>query len=291
MSDDFLILIPCFNCYKSLNTLLIECLDITNNILLIDDGSNVIYNKRIKNEGINFIRLPQNHGVGYVLNLGLRLAKEKGFKYVTTIDSDGQHEPKFILPMIEFHKEKENQLTIGNRWANINFLDNFSSSKYFSNKFASQLMEITSGKYLQDVACGFRIISTDSYLGAENSKGYGFLYDIVIDYVQRALRISNFPISRIYFQKEPLITRIEEFTHMLIAFSNVIVDTANKQNINHLISYINCFEEIIVNIQSNNNEIKYYLFPIRKYDGYIFQADIIRNLKKEVKPSISVKKM
>jgi len=292
--NDYLILIPCYECYKTLTFIIDSCLKITKNILIVDDGSKSFDKKYFENKDVNFLRIPENHGIGFALSVGIEKALNNGFKSIITLDSDGQHEPKYIIPMVNYHIRSRNQLTIGNRWKNIEVDDNFSSSKYFSNRFASQLIEIISKIYIQDVACGFRIINLEHYGLSVYSKGYGFLYEMILFFLKKSLTIGNFPISRVYEQDKPLITRLEEFLHLTNSLINVCTNVVIKKELEYLKQLLIENSEISVRIVSNQSEINYYLFPIRKYKGYLFQGRIIRNqeLNKgfQIEQSISVSK-
>lgn len=81
---------------------------------VIDDGSTDTTGAIAKENGANVIRHQSNSGYEEAIITGFKAVYESGFKYVITIDADGQHNPEVIN---KFIKELENgaDIVVGNR--------------------------------------------------------------------------------------------------------------------------------------------------------------------------------
>ena len=124
--NNFIILTPTFNDWKSLSKLLFE---IDKNIaslkgnfktLIIDDASTLKPKLNLKNvkhlRKIKIITLKKNLGSQKSICLGLKyLQKKKTKAIITIIDSDGEDDPKNIKKLINFAKKNPNSIITANR--------------------------------------------------------------------------------------------------------------------------------------------------------------------------------
>ena len=124
--NNFIILTPTFNDWKSLSKLLFE---IDKNIaglkgnfktLIIDDASTLKPKLNLKNvkhlRKIKIITLKKNLGSQKSIYLGLKyLHKKKTKAIITIIDSDGEDDPKKIKKLINLAKKNPNSIITANR--------------------------------------------------------------------------------------------------------------------------------------------------------------------------------
>ena len=124
--NNFIILTPTFNDWKSLSKLLFE---IDKNIaglkgnfktLIINDASTVTPKLNLKNvkrlRKIKIITLKKNLGSQKSICLGLKYLKKKKTKaIITIIDSDGEDDPKKIKKLIILAKKNPNSVITANR--------------------------------------------------------------------------------------------------------------------------------------------------------------------------------
>jgi len=100
---------------KLVNDLSIEEID----IVVINDGSNEIFNHIFKCIGdkVHLISYEDNKGKGYALKEGLKYIKDKYKEdyLIITMDSDGQHTIKDAKRLIEYIENNQNVLAIGKR--------------------------------------------------------------------------------------------------------------------------------------------------------------------------------
>ena len=124
--NNFIILTPTFNDWKSLSKLLFE---IDKNIaglkgnfrtLVINDASTLKPKINLKNvkhlRKIKIITLKKNLGSQKSICLGLKYLKKKKTKaIITIIDSDGEDDPKKIKKLINLAKKNPNSIITANR--------------------------------------------------------------------------------------------------------------------------------------------------------------------------------
>ena len=96
----------------------------------------------------------KNRGKGYALKQGFKKAKELGFDYALTIDSDGQHFPEDIPLFVEALEQHPGALIVGSR--NLN-QENMPGGNTFANKFSNFWFKIQTGINLPDTQTGYRL--------------------------------------------------------------------------------------------------------------------------------------
>ena len=100
-----IIIIPAYNEEKTLPKIL-KKINSRFFKLVIDDCSSDDTYLKSKNLCNKIIRLKKNSGVDSAINKGFAFALKKKFKYIITIDADGQHNPKDINKILFFLKKK-----------------------------------------------------------------------------------------------------------------------------------------------------------------------------------------
>ena len=122
--NDTLIVIPTFNESLDLKKTILNVQKYFPNILVIDDGSTDNSTLSLENfNQINFLTHCINLGQGKSLETGFLYFLSKGFKYLITFDSDGQHNPKDALNMLKYICENDLDYLLGSRFLEKNEID------------------------------------------------------------------------------------------------------------------------------------------------------------------------
>ncbi len=148
MNKKTVIVIPAKNEYVNLLKLLPKINYYKFNIIIVNDGSNdktTTLKYKIKN--LKLINLNSSIGYDNAVKLGLLEAKKK-YKFAITIDSDFEHNPKYLKFFMKYFK-KNFYLIIGERDRKNRFIE-IIFGYYFKKKFN-----------LNDIFCGFRGIKLD----------------------------------------------------------------------------------------------------------------------------------
>ncbi len=125
-------------------------------ILAVNDGSSDNTLEILRREGVDHLNLRCNLGIGGAVQSGYVYALENGYDYAVQIDGDGQHDPAYIMPIIEQMKKDGANVGIGSR-----FIDGkgFQSSglRRFGIRFLSRLIRLACGVRVLDVTSGLRV--------------------------------------------------------------------------------------------------------------------------------------
>lgn len=191
------ILIPTYNNHKTLKRVIDGVLEYTQNIIVVNDGSTDSTSEILKNyPQISILNLPDNKGKGNGLKLGFRKAKELGFDFAITIDSDGQHYPDDIPVFVEaLLEEKEDVLLIGNR--NMS-QDGIPKKSSFGNRFSNFWFWFETGIKLEDTQSGYRLYPLHKIPKKYYTPKFEFEIEIIVRTAWRHVPIKNVPIKVLY---------------------------------------------------------------------------------------------
>lgn len=159
---NFCTLIPTYNNGKTLGNIIERTLTVCNDIVVVNDGSTdntaEILGTFSENKNITVVSYPNNKGKGYALRLGLQKARELGFDYSVTVDSDGQHFPEDIPLLLEAAKNTNGSriLVVGSR--NLK-AEGMPEKNTFANNFSNFWFKVQTFKKLPDTQTGFRLYS------------------------------------------------------------------------------------------------------------------------------------
>lgn len=149
------VLVPTYNNERSLSTVLNKLLEYTDRIIVVNDGSTDATSEILKQfPTIRTIGYPVNKGKGFALKTGFSAAREQGFRYLISIDSDGQHYPEDLLSFLTKIEEHPDALLIGAR--NLQ-QENMPKKNSFGNKFSNFWFHLFTGIHLPDTQSGYRL--------------------------------------------------------------------------------------------------------------------------------------
>lgn len=114
---DICIIIPTYNNAGTIADIVQRCMMTGYAVIVVNDGStdNRDFAKTLNYDGVEIVTLERNRGKGAAIKAGFIKAAEMGFKYVITIDADGQHYPEDIPLIIEAHKKNPDAIIVGER--------------------------------------------------------------------------------------------------------------------------------------------------------------------------------
>ncbi|MDF2833710.1 DUF2062 domain-containing protein [Chryseobacterium indoltheticum] len=190
------VLIPTYNNEKTLKRVIDGVLDYTENIIVINDGSTDSTLQILEKYSITVINLSENKGKGNALKLGFRKAKEIGYDYAITIDSDGQHYPDDIPVFVEnLLNENEDVLLIGNR--NMS-QDGIPKKSSFGNRFSNFWFWFETGIKLEDTQSGYRLYPLRKIPKKYFTPKFEFEIEIIVRTAWRHVPVKNVPIKVLY---------------------------------------------------------------------------------------------
>lgn len=152
---NIVIVVPTYNNAKTIGGVLADIKQYANHIIVVNDGSTDDTAQILSEiEGIEIIAHQHNCGKGTALKNGLCKAKEEGYRYAITIDSDGQHFASDIASFVTEIERTPDNLLVGAR--NIQ-ADNMPGKNTFANKFSNFWFKLETGVKLPDTQSGYRL--------------------------------------------------------------------------------------------------------------------------------------
>src|SRR5664279_2869893 len=148
------ILVPTFNNAKTLGSLLKDLQQYHPQIIVVNDGSTDNTEEVLSLfPEISVLSYSPNRGKGYALRQGFRSAREQGFEYAISIDSDGQHDAADLPRFLEKLEEVPGALIIGARNMEQSSVPAKSS---FGHRFSNFWYRVETGIILPDTQSGYR---------------------------------------------------------------------------------------------------------------------------------------
>lgn len=132
-------------------------LNVTNNVLVVNDGSSDNTAEIAKAAGAQVISHCDNLGQGAALQTGFSYLKGIDFDYVVTFDADGQHMYEDIFVMVEALEKEQADIALGSRF--LGRVENISKKKLLTLKAAIAFTNATSGVTLTDSHNGLRLLT------------------------------------------------------------------------------------------------------------------------------------
>ena len=201
------VLIPTYNNEATIGKIIDDVASYDLDIIVVNDGStdnteNILSEKT----GIQVISYSPNRGKGIALRTGLKHTAEKGYEYVITIDSDGQHFAKDLPVFINAIKEFPGSLLIGARNMNQESVPGRSS---FGNKFSNFWFWVETGIKGPDTQSGYRLYPVQRL---KNLKFFSHKFEFEIEVLVKAawngIPVRWVPVTVYYAPKE---TRVSHF--------------------------------------------------------------------------------
>jgi len=204
------VVIPCFNEQHGLPKLLPKILQQLPTVIVIDDGSSDDTANVAKAQGAILVSLPQNQGKGLALRAGCNLATTLGFKWVLTMDGDGQHGPESIYDFLTHAQATGADLVVGNRMENC---ESMPWLRRKTNQVLSSHLSKLVGQSLPDTQCGYRLIRLEALAACElSTKRFEIESELLVQMALLGKRVDFIPIATIYKNEQ---SKIQPFRDSL----------------------------------------------------------------------------
>lgn len=233
------VIVPTYNNQKTLKRVISGVLEYTNDVIVVNDGSTDNTTDILKefNNQITVENLSVNSGKGAALRAGFKKAKNCGFEYGITIDSDGQHYPEDLTQFIETLKSQtEPTIYIGSRNMDQKSVPQKSS---FGNKFSNFWFWFVTGKKLTDTQSGYRLYPLNSLPKKFYTTKFEFEIEVIVRASWKGVEVKNIPVKVLYDEQERVshfrpfmdFTRISILNTVLVIISLIYIkprDFINK---------------------------------------------------------------
>ncbi len=167
-------------------------------LLVVDDGSLDETASLVERLGVEVYRQRPNRGKGAALRTGFKLALEKGYQAVITMDADGQHDPMEVPKFVAAYYETRADLIIGSRdFSKMPFL------RKLANTLGRIIFSWAVRQPVRDNQSGYRLISRRLMEAMIESKESGFEFEVemVVICLKKQFRLDWVPIRTIYMDQ------------------------------------------------------------------------------------------
>ena len=160
----------------------------------VDDGSRDGTHALMHARCDRTIVFPENRGKGSALRAGIDEALALGADAILTIDSDGQHDPRYAPRLLAALQEAD--VVLGARRRSRTTMP---LHRRLSNAFSSAAVSLVAGRRLPDTQSGFRAIRR-RVVETVRARGdrYEFETDFIIRAARQGYRISSVTVPTIY---------------------------------------------------------------------------------------------
>ena len=245
--------IPAFNEEKNIAAIITKLADITDTIIVCNDGSSDLTSDIAEKMGAFVINHEKNLGYGAAIRSIFLKAKELDGDILVTFDADGQHRIEDIEKVTKPIIDQEVDLVIGSR-----FLDESEKEVPLYRKVGIKVItKITNAsikKQLTDSQSGFRAYSKKVLNELNPSElGMGISTEILIKASNKNFRITEVPIKILYSG--------DTSTHNPVSHgSSVILSTIKYTSIEHPLKFYGIPSMIlfIIGISFTYLAVEYY---------------------------------
>ncbi len=189
--------IPAFNEEKQLPKILPKLKEITDSIIVCDDGSTDKTAAIAKEFGAEVVRHEKNQGYGGAIRSIFQKASEINSDVLVTFDADGQHRIEDINKVLQPIKDEQSDIVIGSRF--LNDSNEVPGYRKIGIKIITQVTNASIKKHFTDSQSGFRAYKKQVL---ENivltEQGMGISTEILIKASQKDFRITEIPIKILY---------------------------------------------------------------------------------------------
>jgi glycosyltransferase involved in cell wall biosynthesis len=100
-----LVVIPARNEAADVGDIVRRACMLGHDVVVVDDGSSDATAQAARAAGATVLALPYQAGAWIAMQTGVRLALRRGYRYVVTLDADGQHDPAAIERLLAAYDE------------------------------------------------------------------------------------------------------------------------------------------------------------------------------------------
>jgi len=201
------VLIPTYNNQATIAGVIRDVSAYCNNIIVVNDGSTDDTPTILKSfSNINLLTYEKNVGKGWALRKGFVHATALGFKFVISIDSDGQHFAKDLPLFLNRLETVQDAIIIGARNMDQASVPGKSS---FGHKFSNFWFKVETGIATPDTQSGYRLYPLLPLKEIRFfTRKFEFEIEVLVRAAWKGVKIDSVPVQVYYAPNE---TRVSHF--------------------------------------------------------------------------------
>lgn len=192
-------IIPAFNEYQRLQTVLRDVALYVDHIVVIDDGSQEELSAQLPAHlNVTVLRHIINLGKGAALKTGTIWAIHHQYEAAVFIDADGQHDPHEIPKLLEPISTTNADIVFGVR----KFHGRMPMVARFGNMFLTRAMQLLYRVHVDDTQSGYRALRLSSFEKISwFSARYAVETEMIVNVGKHNVPFAQVPIATIYLDK------------------------------------------------------------------------------------------
>jgi glycosyltransferase involved in cell wall biosynthesis len=194
------VIVPAYNEAKNIGEVLHAIIPYTDNIIVVDDGSEDNTTEEARKVSLNIIvvRHEMNKGKGGALRTGCDEAVRRGAKILALMDSDCQHLAEDMQKLVSKLIEGNFDIVFGIR----KFNRNMPLLMKFGNQLLTFLVNIFSNTNLADTQSGLRVFTSMAYEKIKwRENNYSVETEMILNVGKNNLKYEIVGIQTIYREK------------------------------------------------------------------------------------------
>lgn len=193
------VVLPTYNNGGTLATVIDQVRQYATDIIVVNDGctDNTAEILESRSQYISVITHSTNQGKGVALQNALMQAKQRGYRYAITMDTDGQHFASDIPTFVEEIVATPDSLLVGSRNLAAN---NMPGKNTFANRFSNFWYKTETGINLSDTQSGFRIYPVQLLNVGKwyYTTKYEFELEALVYAAWSGIQVRNIPVNVYY---------------------------------------------------------------------------------------------
>ncbi len=203
-------------------------------VLMIIDGSKDRTEEIVSFNDYDSIVHPFNMGYGVTIQTGYKYAVRNGYDLVVQIDGDGQHDPKYIEPMIDALLSSESDVVIGSRFLEGGGYD-VPITRKMGIKFFSIIASIITRQKISDSTSGLQVLNRKAFNFFSKVDNFPYDYpdaDTIITLIFAGFRVTEIPV--IMYDRmngKSMTTGLKTVIYTIKMMISILITILRKRNI------------------------------------------------------------
>jgi glycosyltransferase involved in cell wall biosynthesis len=227
-------------------------------ILIIIDGSKDRTEEIVSLNGFQFLVHPYNMGYGVTVQTGYKYAVKHGYDTVVQIDGDGQHDPKYIIPLVNTLNNSDVDVVIGSR-----FLEGGSYDvplfRKIGIKYFSKIISLITGQNISDSTSGFQALNHKVFNFFSKVDNFPYDYpdaDTIITLIFAGFKIKEIPV--IMYDRlngKSMTTGLKTLNYVVKMLISILITVLRKKKIYENSEELSNRAYTRINIRSNKQQV------------------------------------
>jgi len=191
------VLLPTYNNSKTLESVIKDVLQFTDDVCLVNDGSTDNTPEILsKFPQIKVLNYQPNQGKGWALRQGFLFAENHGYNYAISMDTDGQHYAEDLPILLHALEHNPNTIVIGAR--NMN-QENVPVKSNFGRRFSNFWFRFETGIDAPDTQSGYRLYPLKQLNAIRFfTKKFEFEVEVIVRGAWSGLDVLSVPVKVYY---------------------------------------------------------------------------------------------